>query len=172
MPPVSADLVLRNGTVWCGRHDPVAEAIAVWQGRVLATGTSTEIAGFAGPETEVIELEGRIATPGLNDSHLHLISVGLLSAWVDARPAAAPTLANLLSALRERASKLPPGQWVLARGYDQTKLGPRRHPLREELDQAVPDHPVMLVRTCGHIAVCKWHPTDFTVRRLEALAVK
>jgi predicted amidohydrolase YtcJ len=43
---------------------------------------------------------------------------------------------------------------VLARGYDQTKLDVGRHPFRDELDQASPDNPVMLVRTCGHVAIC------------------
>ena len=154
MARISADLVLRNGAIWCGRHDPMAEAIAVWQGRVLAAGTTSGISDLIGPATEVIELEGRLATPGLNDSHLHLISVGLNSAWVNAKPAAAPTLASLLAAIAERARSLPPGQWVLARGYDQTKLDVKRHPFREELDEASPDNPVMLVRTCGHVAVC------------------
>jgi predicted amidohydrolase YtcJ len=124
------------------------------QGHVLATGSSDDISDLIGPGTTVIDLEGRLATPGLNDSHLHLSSVGLLSSWVDARPAAAPTLAGLIDALRHRAKALAPGQWVLARGYDQTKLDVKRHPFREELDAAIPDHPVMLVRTCGHVAIC------------------
>lgn len=154
MPRIAADLVLRNGTVWCGRHDPRAEAVAVWQGRVLAAGTSHEIGDLTGPDTEVIDLEGRLATPGLNDSHMHLIAYGLLANSVDARPAAAPSLDNLLAAIRARAETLGPGQWVLARGYDQTKLDVNRHPTRDELDRVAPAHPVMLVRTCGHVAVC------------------
>lgn len=154
MPRFAADLVLRNGRVWCGRDEQMAEAVAMWQGRVLATGTSAEVEDLIGSATEVIDLKGRLATPGLNDSHLHLISVGLNSAWVDARPAAAPTLDELLAAIRHRASTLTPGEWVLARGYDQTKLDVKRHPFREELDAISPHHPVMLVRTCGHIAIC------------------
>jgi predicted amidohydrolase YtcJ len=47
-----------------------------------------------------------------------------------------------------------PGQWILARGYDQTKLDVKRHPFREELDQVAPDNPVMLVRACGHVSIC------------------
>ena len=154
MSPIHADLVLRNGPIWCGRHDGFAEAMAIWQGRVLATGCVADIDALIGPSTNVIDLDGRLATPGLNDSHLHLISLGLNAAWVDATPAAAPTLQSLLAAIRQRAQSLPPGEWVLARGYDQTKLDVKRHPFREELDQAAPDHPVMLVRTCGHVAIC------------------
>ena len=154
MPYPAADLILRNGAVWCGRDEPMAEAVAVWEGRVLATGRSSDIGELAGPNTEVIDLDGRLATPGLNDSHLHLISLGLLASWIDATPKAAPTLERLLAAIRERARSLSPGQWVLARGYDQTKLDVKRHPARDELDRVAPDHPVMLVRTCGHVAVC------------------
>ena len=148
-----ADLIVGNGPIWCGAEDGMAEAAAVWQGRILATGRMAEIEGLAGSRTRKIDLRGRFACPGLNDSHLHLVSLGLTMAWVDAKPAAAPTLAALLVRLAERAKSLGPGKWVLARGYDQTKLDVKRHPLRDELDRAVPDNPVVLVRTCGHISI-------------------
>lgn len=151
---VQADIVLRNGKIWCGREDGVVEALAIWQDKVLATGSDAEIAPLVGPKTQVIDLKGRLATPGLNDSHLHLISLGMTMDWVDSRPEAAPTLEALLGAISKRAAKLKPGEWVLSRGYDQTKLDTERHPYREELDRAAPDNPVMLVRTCGHIAIC------------------
>jgi len=151
---VKADIVLRGGPIWCGRQEGVVEALALWGDKVLAAGKEAEIAGLIGPSTKVIELAGRLATPGLNDSHLHLISLGMTMDWVDARPAAAPTLEALLGQIAERAAKAKPGDWVLARGYDQTKLDTGRHPFREELDRAAPDNPVMLVRTCGHISIC------------------
>jgi hypothetical protein len=74
--------------------------------------------------------------------------------WVDARPAAAPTLDTLLGAIQARAASARPGEWVLARGYDQTKLDVQRHPHRTEVDRVAPNNPVMLVRTCGHISIC------------------
>lgn len=154
MPMPRADLVLKGGPVWCGYEEGVAEAVAVWQGRVLATGKAAEIEPLIGPKTRVIDLKGRLATPGLNDSHLHLVNLGMTMDWVNAKPAAAPTLASLLDAIGARAKRLKPGQWILARGYDQTKLDVKRHPFREELDQVAPDNPVMLVRTCGHVSIC------------------
>jgi predicted amidohydrolase YtcJ len=143
---VKADIVLRGGPIWCGREEGVVEALALWGDKVLAAGKEAELADLVGPATKVIDLAGRLATPGLNDSHLHLISVGLTMDWVDARPAVAPTLDVLLGQIAERAAKLKPGEWVLARGYDQTKLDTGRHPFREELDRASPNNPVMLVR--------------------------
>ena len=151
---LQADIILRNGPIWCGRKEGVVEALAIWHDRVLAAGREEDIARLAGPETTIIDLDGRLATPGLNDSHLHLVSLGMVMDWVNAKPAAAPTLDALLQAIGHRAVATKRGEWILARGYDQTKLDVGRHPARAELDRAAPDNPVMLVRTCGHVSVC------------------
>lgn len=150
---VDADLVLRGGKVWRGLGLDPTEAIALWGGKVLATGTDAEMAALTGSETQIIDLQGRLATPGLNDAHMHLIPYGTAMAEVDLRPKAAPTLAALLAAVSARAADLPKGDWVVGRGYDHFKLDTGRHPFREELDAAVPDHPVYIVRTDGHLAV-------------------
>lgn len=151
---VQADIVLRNGPIWCGYEEGTVEALAIWQGRVLAAGRDAEIAALVGPGTRIIDLQGRFATPGLNDSHLHLISLGLTMDWVDTKPAVAPTLDSLLDAIATRAARARPGEWIMSRGYDQTKLDVGRHPYREELDRASPNNPVVLVRACGHIWIC------------------
>jgi predicted amidohydrolase YtcJ len=149
----AADTVLTGGRVWRGLGLPVSGAVALFAGRVLAAGTAEEIAALIGPETRVIDLAGRLATPGLNDAHMHLIPYGTAMREVDLRPGAAPTLAALLGAIRARAEATPPGGWIVGRGYDHFKLDVGRHPHRTELDAAAPDHPVYIVRTCGHLAV-------------------
>jgi predicted amidohydrolase YtcJ len=151
---VYAEMVLRNGTVWCGRSEGTAQAVALWGGRVLATGSNEDLAPLIGPGTKVVDLRRRLATPGLIDAHLHLLPYGLTMREVDARPKNAPTLDALLGLIKARADALGPGKWVLARGYDQFKLDVKRHPWREELDAVAPDNPVYLVRTCGHISIC------------------
>ena len=151
---IQADIVLRNGPIWCGREEGVVEALAIFRDKVLAAGADAEIKPLIGPKTRVIDLKGRLATPGLNDSHLHLVSLGMTMGWVDSKPESAPTLEALLGAISARAAQSKPGEWILSRGYDQTKLDTGRHPYREELDRAAPNNPVMLVRACGHIAIC------------------
>ena len=148
-----ADTVLTGGRVWRGLGLDRAEAVATFAGRVLASGSARDIALLIGPETRVIDLGGRLATPGLNDAHLHLIPYGTAMREVDLRPVAAPTLEGLLAAIRARAARTPPGGWIVGRGYDHFRLDVGRHPFREELDAAAPDHPVYIVRTCGHLAV-------------------
>lgn len=148
-----ADTLVRRGRIWCGVGQPFASTLALFGGRVLAVG-GEEVEALRGPDTRVVDLEGRFATPGLYDAHLHLLPLGLAMAEVDLRPKAAPTLAAFLERVRERAASQPPGTWVLGRGYDHFKLDVKRHPTRAELDAAAPDHPVYLSRTCGHLAVC------------------
>ncbi|WP_313193879.1 amidohydrolase [Shinella zoogloeoides] len=150
---IEADLILVNGRIWRGRAEGISEALAVWQGKVLATGSNAEILGLKGPSTEVIDLEGRFASPGLIDNHLHLIATGIAMGHVDATPAAAPTLAALMARISERAAATPKGAWVRGRGYDQVKLDTGVHPTREDLDRAAPDHPVLLTRACGHVSI-------------------
>ncbi|NBJ11124.1 amidohydrolase [Microvirga arsenatis] len=149
-----ADIVLTNGRVFCGFSEHVTEAIALWSGQVLAAGSASEMEPLIGPSTRVIDLAGRLATPGLCDSHMHLLPYGVIMGHVDVRPASAPTLDALLEKVRQRASATPPGQWVQGRGYDQFELDVGRHPLREELDAVAPHHPVAIVRACGHVTIC------------------
>jgi predicted amidohydrolase YtcJ len=139
-----ADLILTNGRVFCGLAEGVAEAVALWSGRVLATGSASEIAALRGPATRVVDLRGRLATSGLYDAHMHLLPYGITMRQVDVRPKVAPTLERLLDLLRQRAQ---------ARGYDQFALDVGRHPHRDELDRAAPDNPVVVTRACGHIAI-------------------
>lgn len=150
---IEADLILTNGRIWRGREEGISEALAVWQGKVLATGSSAEVLTLKGVSTQVIDLEGRFASPGLIDNHLHLIATGIVMGFVDATPAAAPKLAALLERIADRAGTTPKGDWVCARGYDQVKLDTGRHPTREDLDRVAPDHPVLLTRACGHVSI-------------------
>jgi hypothetical protein len=69
------------------------------------------------------------------------------------RPRQVRTLDGLLAKIRERAAQAPPGAWIVARGYDHSRLDVRRHPLRHELDAAAPQNPVHLVRSCGHVSI-------------------
>lgn len=153
MPELCADTIVYNGTIWCGYEEGTVEALAIWQGKVLAAGTKDQIWSLKGDNTRFIDLKGRFATPGLNDAHLHLISVGLTLKWIDATPQAAPTLQSLLDAIQKQAASAPPGAWIRARGYDQTKLDVGRHPHKSELDAVAPNNPVMVVRACGHVSI-------------------
>ena len=74
---IEADLVLINAKVWTvDRDHPTAEAVAMWNGRILAVGSDREIRPLIGPSTEVIDLEGKLVIPGFFDCHSHPVSGG------------------------------------------------------------------------------------------------
>lgn len=131
---------------------PLAEAVAISGERIAAVGRATDILPLAGPGTEVIDLDGRLLLPGFIDAHVHLAAYGASLGEVDCRYPAVKSIRDIQDRIRERAAAQPAG-WVKAGGYDQSKLAEGRHPTRHDLDAACPDRPVVLSRTCGHIAV-------------------
>ena len=149
------DLILVNGHVMTGRlgESRPSTGIAVWHGRVAAVGSDAEVLSWRRPGIEVVDLRGRTVTPGFNDAHCHPISVGLGLQEVDARTPPNESIADVVQRIAERARQQPPGTWIVARGYDQARLRESRHPTRHDLDQAAPEHNVVLIRACAHIGV-------------------
>lgn len=149
----AAESIFYNGILLT--QDPVlprAEALAVKVGRILAVGAGGDVENLAGPDTERIDLEGRILVPGFNDSHVHVWKVGqILTGILDLRAIA--SLEELKASVRRRDRELPEGAWLLGRGYNEQLLAEGRHPTRWDLDQAACHRPVALTRTCGHMIV-------------------
>jgi predicted amidohydrolase YtcJ len=140
-PTQYADLVLRGGKViTVDAQDRVAEAVAVTGNRIAAIGTNQEIARLIGPQTKVVDLNGRALLPGFIDAHSHV--EGLAESEHAMVPIQAPPLkdaAAIIAKLKERAAQVPPGTWIVGQGtYNQVM------PTREELDRNFPDHPVVL----------------------------
>lgn len=151
---MSVDAIFVNGPVIA--VDPGsagAEAVAVAGNRIVAVGSKDEVVNLRGSQTRVIDLEGRCLLPGFNDNHNHPMAFGEGLSQIDASPAATPTLASLQNAFRRRASEQNSEDWLIGRGYDDTRLDIHRHPTRYELDEATGDQPAVLVRTCGHLCV-------------------
>lgn len=144
---------LIEGRIFRGLHEGFAEALAIAGDRIVACGSRDAVAAFAGPGTRRVRLNGRVAIPAFNDAHQHLLPLGLSMSQVNLRPERVRTLHALLAAIRDAASRTPKGQWVQGRGYDHAELDVNRHPTLEELTAAASDHPVFIVRTCGHMGV-------------------
>jgi len=165
---IAADTVLHNGRVWTGSAAGNAEqALAIWQGRVLAVGSDLEILAFAGPATTRIDLDGQSVFPGLADGHLHSKALSASDTTVDLTPV--KSLAELLDALKKRIAASAPGE-VIATNSDwhEAQLKELRLPTRWDLDPISPQNPVVVIRG-GHeyilnsAALKKWNITRDTV---------
>lgn len=142
------DLILTNGRILTmDAADTRAEAIAVKDDRILAVGTTDEIAELAGPRTERIDLRGRTALPGLADIHVHLASDASRKAdAVEARDFYVPSIRSILDiqeVIASKSAQTPPGEWltVLGSPMQDMRLAEGRLPTRGDLDAAAPDHP-------------------------------
>lgn len=132
---------------------PVVEAVLLQFGRVVATGTVDDIRTRFGGPMEDIDLEGRLASPGLYDAHAHIMMTGFAQAQIDLSTSSVSSIAEIRHKVAQRASETPEGSWIVGQGYDQATLDEQRHPTRQDLDAVAPNHPVFLWRSCHHIGV-------------------
>lgn len=128
-----------------------AEAFVVADGKVVFTGSRHEALALSGERAKVVDLAGKTVVPGFCDSHLHLymFGAGLLRT---AELLGCTSLGELFTRLTDHASRYQ-GAFLLARGFDQSKLAENRFPTRTELDKISPDRPLLVTRVCGHAMV-------------------
>src|SRR5256714_13423240 len=143
------DVILHNGKFWTvDPKNPHAQAVAISGGRFLAVGSDDKILHIASARSRKIDLGGKTVLPGFIYAHAHPASSGrshLRNVDCDLR-----SIKAIQQALRERAAKTPPGQWVLGFKYDDTKTLEGRMLVFKDLDEAVPGHPVLITHRGGH----------------------
>jgi hypothetical protein len=151
MDRAEPDLILYNGNFWTvNPRQPRAQAVAISNSRFLAIGSNEEVLALAAGNARKVDLAGKTVLPGFIDAHSHPAEAGLSHLRMvdcDLR-----SIADILKALRERAAKTPPGQWVLGFKYDDTKTADGRPLTLQDLDSALPDHPVFVEHRGGHTA--------------------
>ena len=157
MQAEAADLVLRGGTV--ATVDPalgVQQAIAVSGYEITAVGSNDDIAAYIGPDTRVVELNGRFVMPGFIEGHGHYLGLGRAKQILDLS-----TVRNwdeIVSMVATAVDKAQPGEWIFGRGWHQDKWDSVPDnavdgvPLNDSLNEVSPDNPVVLGHASGHAA--------------------
>jgi len=146
----SPDLVLVNGTVLTADgKDSEVEAVAVWNGRIVAVGTTSDIDALRDGRTKVIDLKGRTVLPGLTDPHVHFADGGAsMMNRIDCRDfySNVRSIPQIVENIRIQAGRQPKGSWVIAHGspMQDFRMPEGRFPNRHDLDEAAPDHPVSI----------------------------
>jgi predicted amidohydrolase YtcJ len=149
-----AELILRGGQIVTmdAAHGNV-EALAARDGVILAVGTNAEIDGLAGPDTRIIELNGRTATPGFTEGHGHFTGIGRSLMNIDLRNAR--SWDEIVQKIGAAAAELEPGDWILGWGWHQEKWDTppspavEGYPIHDALSAATPDNPVLLKHAAG-----------------------
>ena len=142
MQDFAAELILVNGKILTfDRNDTTAEAIAVHRGEIAQVGTSPEIEKLAGDHTEKVDLMGKTLIPGFIDAHTHNDMYGMMTSdlVVDCHIPPLESVEDILKSIRERAGSTSKGDLILGQGRP---LQP--YPSKEQLDEAAPEHPVII----------------------------
>lgn len=150
-----ADTILVNGTILTvDAADSIAQAVAIRDGKLLAVGSNDEIRSLAGERTEVIDLHGMTATPGLLDAHCHFAWGGTDELYVeDLSYPGVKSLADVLKKVGDKVKNAKGGEWIQGRGWDEGKLQELRYIYATDLDPLSPENPVWLTQTMGHYGV-------------------
>jgi predicted amidohydrolase YtcJ len=150
-----ADLILRNGRfVTLDEKTPQAQALASRNGRIVAIGSDAEIAKFAGPSTQTIDLNGQFAMPGFIEGHGHFTGIGQAKLGLELLNT--KSWEEILSLVAQAVEKARPGQWIVGRGWHQEKWSStpadnvEGFPLHAALDKVSPNNPVILTHASGH----------------------
>jgi hypothetical protein len=145
----SADLVLTNARIYTvDSARPVASALAVRAGRVLFVGSDAEAKALAGRSPRIIDLRGATVIPGIIDAHAHLLGLGNTLRRVNL--AGSTSYDEVIDRVKAWAKDVPPGKWILGRGWDQNRWPNKEFPTHDALSRAFPNNPVVLTRIDGH----------------------
>ena len=148
-----ADLILHGGKIaTLDQAETIVDAVACWQGRIIATGASDDVMAWRGDTTHVINLAGQTVVPGLIDSHCHPDSHAITATlWEEVKPNRIGSVDAMLKLVEEKTATMADGDWFRAFGYDDRKCG--GYPTLDQLDAVAHGKPVYIGRTDGHIAV-------------------
>ena len=152
------DLILRGGKIaTMDPARPAAEAVAVAGERIVAVGSSAEIAKLAGPKSKFIDLAGKLVVPGFIEGHGHFLSLGEQKMKLDLTDTA--SWDAVVALVAEAAKKTPKGKWIEGRGWHQGKWktppepSVEGYPVAEAMSRVSPDNPVVLTHGSGHMCL-------------------
>jgi len=154
-PVAPADMVICEGQIYTANPQfPLVEAVAVSEGKILFAGKRDRAERYIGENTQVIKLEGKTMIPGFIESHGHLLGLGRFKRNLDLTQVS--NYEEMIAMVAQAAEKASPGEWILGRGWHQSKWKPRPSPIvkgyqvHQRLSAVSPENPVMLTHASGH----------------------
>lgn len=156
-------IIYRNGAVYTGEL-PLCEAFVTEDGRFVYAGTNEGAMAFKEEGDGIRELKGRFVCAGFNDSHMHLLNYGNALRMADLS-AHTTSMGGMKEYMKDfiLEHNIRPGTWVKGRGWNHDYFEDgRRFPDRHDLDGISMEHPICLIRTCGHACVVNTKALELT----------
>lgn len=151
----TATRVFTGGILYTvNENQPTAEAIAIEGNKIIYVGNQGGVQAFVGPETEVIDLQGKTLTPGWIEGHGHFMGLGYNELNLDL--SATKSFQEIVDRVKAAVDRTPAGEWITGRGWHQSKWteSPGKEiagfPLHHALSEISSEHPVFLYHASGH----------------------
>ncbi len=155
-----ADTIYSGGSIltMTGDQPEYVEALAVKEGKIVATGTAEHVGQWQGQQTVAVDLQGKTLMPGFIDSHSHFFQTALkLSAVALDSPPAGPvtSIDDVVTIMSERLQNNPPpaNHWLIGWGLDNAQLKEQRFPTKEDLDRISTDRPILVIHFSSHMLI-------------------
>jgi predicted amidohydrolase YtcJ len=152
------DLIVHHAVVYTVDSSfSTAEAMAISDGKIVATGTNEEITKKY-KATETVDAKGAAVYPGFIDAHAHFVGYGRSLFQVDLF--GIDTWEATVKRIKDFADKHPDLEWIQGRGWDQNRWPGKSFPTNEELNKLFPDKPVVITRIDGHASIANQKALD------------
>jgi len=151
---MEATLGFINGNVITMNHRVISQAVAVKNDRIIGVGTNEQVMAMFNQMTHIIDLQGSTLLPGFIDTHTHILGFGFSFSSIDLFNVRSH--AQLVETCKAyiRNNEIPKGNWVLGRGFNQNEFTDKKNfPTTHVLNSISRDHPILLLRTDGHIGI-------------------
>ncbi len=152
-----ATQVIKGGKIYTvNNSDAVVEAIAVTGDRITFVGSNAEVTEYIGDDTEVIDLAGKVLTPGFIEGHGHLMGVGYNELNLNLDDV--KSYDEIIERVKGAVARAEPGEWIVGAGWHQDKWDTKPDilvkgfPVHKALSEVSPDNPVFLRHASGHAA--------------------
>lgn len=156
---IVASKLFYNGDILTMEEDipKYVEAVVIQNGKIVFVGSKSD-AESQFKDSKKIDLKGKTLLPGFIDPHSHFGMVSNTMGQVDLNPEPVGKIKNIddiLKNLKEykEKNKIPDGEWIFGWGYDDGQLTEKRHPTKKDIDKVLPNNPVYLQHTSGHMGV-------------------
>lgn len=152
---IIADMVILGGNIYTGiSAESTAEAVVVVDDKIYFVGDSSDALKHVGERTQTIRLSSYSMYPGFIESHAHFMGIGQGKLNLDL--SSVQSYDELIQMAAQAAANLKPGEWILGRGWHQSKwTGDTRDwvrgfPVHDALSKATPNNPVYFTHASGH----------------------
>ncbi|MEM7550806.1 MAG: amidohydrolase family protein [Bacteroidota bacterium] len=152
-----ASLIIHGGTIHTvNPENPSVEAVAISGDSIIFVGALKDAEVYKNDDTKLIDLEGKVMTPGLIEGHGHFVGMGQSKQQVDLL--GTKSYSELLERVENAVSDSEEGEWITGRGWHQSKWEDtfkkvKGFPTNKKLSEISPDNPVFLKHASGHAAI-------------------